>query len=320
MSRWPRILLLLLIVSGVALMLHFRGQLNTTELEHWVAAFGAAGSLVFMLIYALGTVLFFPGSLLTLAGGAIYGPVWGTFYNLTGATLGATLAFLIARYLAADWVEARSSGKLGQLKKGVEEEGWRFVVFVRLLPWFPFNILNYALGLTRVSLSHYIVASYISMFPGALAYTYLGYAGREAVAGGEGMIQKAMLALGLLALVAFLPRFLGRLRRKAMLDPAELLEQLRQSTPPLVLDVRDPEEFSGELGHIDGAINIPLSELKHRLHELNDAVERPIAIVCRTDVRSARAARILGQEGFAQVHVLRMGMSDWNRHGYPVVH
>jgi rhodanese-related sulfurtransferase len=192
------------------------------------------------------------------------------------------------------------------------------VAFVRLVPWFPFNALNYALGLTRLKLSHYILASYLCMRPGALAYTYLGYAGREAVAGGEGLIQKVMLALALLAAVAFLPRLIGRLREKPKLDPAELLEQLRQTPPPLVLDVRTPEEFSGELGHIQDAVNIPLAELKGRVHELNDAVERPIAIVCRTDVRSAKAARVLAREGFSQLHVVRMGMTGWNAHGYPV--
>jgi uncharacterized membrane protein YdjX (TVP38/TMEM64 family)/rhodanese-related sulfurtransferase len=318
MSKLLRILLLLAVVAGIVLMVVYRDRLNAQALQQWVAGYGAAGSLVYMLIYALATVLFFPGSVLTLAGGAMYGPVWGTFYNLTGATLGATLAFLVARYLAADWVETKSSGHLGQLKRGVEKEGWRFVAFVRLVPWFPFNALNYALGLTRLKLSHYILASYLCMLPGALAYTYLGYAGREAVAGGEGLIQKVMLALALLAAVAFLPRLIGRLREKPKLDPAELLEQLRQTPPPLVLDVRTPEEFSGELGHIQDAVNIPLAELKGRVHELNDAVERPIAIVCRTDVRSAKAARVLAREGFSQLHVVRMGMTGWNAHGYPV--
>jgi uncharacterized membrane protein YdjX (TVP38/TMEM64 family)/rhodanese-related sulfurtransferase len=318
MSKLLRILLLLAVVAGIAAMVVYRDRLNAEALEAWVAGYGAAGSLVYMLVYAVGTVLFFPGSVLTLAGGAMFGPVWGTFYNLTGATLGATLAFLVARYLAADWVEARSSGHLGQLKKGVEQEGWRFVAFVRLVPLFPFNALNYALGLTRIKLSHYIIASYVCMLPGAIAYTYLGYAGREAVAGGEGMIRKGLLALALLAAVSFLPRLIGRLREKPKMAPVELLEMLRQDNPPLVLDVRSPEEFIGELGHIQEAVNIPLPELKQRVHELNAAVERPIAIVCRTDVRSAKAAMALAKEGFSQVHVVRMGMTGWNEHGYPI--
>jgi len=102
-----------------------------------------------------------------------------------------------------------------QLIEGVEKEGWRFVAFVRLVPLLPFNLLNYALGLTRIQLAHYVIASYVFMLPGALAYTYLGYAGREAIAGGEGMLTKALGALALLAAVAFLPRLVRRLHGAA---------------------------------------------------------------------------------------------------------
>lgn len=210
-----RIGLLLLLIGGIALALNYRAQFDAVRLAQWVGDFGVAGPLVFMLIYALATVLFLPGSVLTLAGGAIFGPLWGTLYNLTGATVGATLAFLIARYLAADWAEQKSGGRIKQLKEGVEAEGWRFVAFVRLVPLFPFNVLNYALGLTRIKLSHYIITSYLGMLPGAIAYTWLGYAGREALAGGEGLIQKVMLALALLAVVSFLPRLVARLRQGA---------------------------------------------------------------------------------------------------------
>jgi len=114
--------------------------------------------------------------------------------------------------LASDWVAQRAGGRTRQLVEGVEKEGWRFVAFVRLVPLLPFNLLNYALGLTRLKFSHYLLATYVFMLPGAIAYTYLGYAGREAVAGGEGLIRKALLALALLAVVAFLPRLIGRLR------------------------------------------------------------------------------------------------------------
>ena len=117
-----------------------------------------------------------------------------TVYSLTGATAGATAAFLIARYLASDWVNRRASGWIKQVIDGVEQEGWRFVAFVRLIPLFPFNPLNYVLGLTRISLAQYVVASFIFMFPGALAYTYLGYAGREAIAGGEDLISERAIS------------------------------------------------------------------------------------------------------------------------------
>jgi uncharacterized membrane protein YdjX (TVP38/TMEM64 family)/rhodanese-related sulfurtransferase len=271
-----------------------------------------------MLIYAIATVLFLPGSVLTLAGGALFGPVLGTFYNLTGATIGATLAFLVTRYHASDWVAQRTGGRLKQLINGVEGEGWRFVAFVRLVPLFPFNLLNYALGLTRIPLLHYVLASYICMLPGAIAYTYLGYAGREAAAGGEGLIQKGLLALALLAAVAFLPRLIGKLRKQPMLDVPELKRRLDAGEKLLVLDVRNTPDYVGELGHIAGATHIPLSELATRLNEIGAYQELPIVTVCRTDRMSTTAAQLLAQKGFANVLVARQGMTDWNKNGYPI--
>lgn len=212
-NRSARILLLALIAAGITAAILYRDHFDAQLLVRWVDDAGAAGPLIFILIYAVGTVVFLPGSVLTLAGGALFGPVFGTLYTLIGATIGATLAFLLARYLASDWVEQKTGGRLKRLKEGVEQEGWRFVAFVRLVPIFPYNLLNYALGLTRLRLSHYIIASFLFMLPGAFAYTYLGYAGREAIAGGEGLIQKGLLALALLAMAAFLPRMIKMWRQ-----------------------------------------------------------------------------------------------------------
>ena len=312
-----RTTLLLALIAGIVLAVAFRDRFDAAALEASVQGSGAAAPVVFMAVYALATVLFLPGSVLTLAGGALFGPVLGTLYNLTGATIGATLAFLVARYLAGAWVERRAGGRLGRLKQGVEAEGWRFVAFVRLVPLFPFNLLNYALGLTRVRLSHYIIASYLCMLPGAIAYTYMGYAGREAVAGGEGLIRKILLAIALFAVVAFLPRLIGRLRRGPMLDIDALRQRLDRGDDLLVVDVRSAEEFDGELGHIHGARNIPVEQLLGRIDELSAWTERPVALVCRTDRRSAKAAQVLAGKGFADVHVVRGGMEAWNQLSAP---
>ncbi|HDP89456.1 MAG TPA: sulfurtransferase [Thioalkalivibrio sp.] len=313
-----RIALLLVLVAGIALAIVYRDAFDAAALEAWVDNAGAAGPVAFVLIYALATVLFLPGSVLTLAGGALFGPVLGTVLNLTGATLGAALAFLVSRHLASDWVARRTGGRLRQLIQGVESEGWRFVAFVRLVPLFPFNLLNYALGLTRIPFWHYVVASYVCMLPGAIAYTYLGYAGREAIAGGESLIQKILLGIALLAVVAFLPRLVARLRRGPTLDIAALRARLDAGDDLLVLDVRTPEEFTGELGHIQGARNLPLDAVATSSSELADWQERPVLLVCRTDRRSAKAAQILARKGFADVHVVAGGMEAWNAAGLPV--
>lgn len=208
-----RIILLLIVTSGIVTALIFRDQLSVEQLTAWVRQLGWLAPLVFIACYAIATVFFLPGLLFTLAGGVLFGPLYGTLYNLVGATIGATLAFLTARYIAYDWVTQRTGNRLQQLVKGVEEEGWRFVAFVRLVPLIPFNLLNYALGLTRLRLSHYIITSFIFMAPGGAAYTYLGYAGREVAGGGEDFIKKALLALAVIATIAFASRILMRVRR-----------------------------------------------------------------------------------------------------------
>lgn len=210
-----RLALALALAAGLALAYVNRTALSTDALSGWLAEAGVWAPLAFVALYAVATVLFLPGSVLTLAAGALFGALPGALYSLTGATLGATLAFLVARYLAADWVSRKAGGRLRQLIDGVEAEGWRFVGFVRLVPLFPFNLVNYALGLTRIPLLAYAVASFVCMFPGALAYAWLGHAGREALVGEEGAIRSALLALALLAIVAFLPRLARRIRNRA---------------------------------------------------------------------------------------------------------
>lgn len=317
MNKTLRFGVLLLLVAGIAAAIIYRDQFDAAALEIWVKDAGSAGPLLFMLIYIVGTVFFLPGSVLTLAGGALFGPVFGTFYNLTGATIGAMISFIAARYLAHDWVEKKTGGRMKQLKQGVEGEGWRFVAFVRLVPLFPFNLLNYALGLTKIKFSHYSIATYIFMLPGAIAYTYLGYASREAIAGGEGLIQKIMLALALLAIVGFLPSLIARIRRGPMMNVETLKQKLDNHEDVLVLDVRTAEDFAGEQGSIPQSMNIAVESLSSRLGELADYTEKTIAIVCRTDKRSTKAAQILGRNGFADVHIVKGGMTLWNKNSYP---
>ena len=318
MKKLLRISVLLLLVAGIATAIMYRDQFDAAALESWVKDAGSAGPIVFMLIYIIGTVFFLPGAVLTLAGGALFGPVFGTFYNLTAATIGAMISFIAARYLAHDYVEQKSGGRMKQLKDGVENEGWRFVAFVRLVPLFPFNLLNYALGITRIKFWHYVISTYVFMLPGAIAYTYIGYIGKEAATGGDGLIQKGMLGLALLAIVSFLPRLIGALRRGPMLDVEALKEKIVGDDSILLLDVRGAEEFTGELGHIKNSINIPLNELSSRLNEITGYMEKTIALICRTDRRSAKAAQLLTQKGFADVHVVKMGMTDWNAKKFPI--
>jgi len=141
----------------------------------WVASLGYIGGLVFIFIYIVSTVAFIPGSILTLGAGVLFGVVLGSLYVFVGATLGAIAAFLVGRYLARDWIGKKIEGnqKFAAIDRSVAHEGFKIVLLTRLSPVFPFNLLNYAFGVTGVTLKDYALAS-VGMFPGTVMYVYIG--------------------------------------------------------------------------------------------------------------------------------------------------
>ncbi len=147
-----------------------------THLLEWISSLGAVAPIVFIAAYIAACVLFIPGSIMTIGAGVLFGVVRGSIYVSIGATAGATAAFLIGRYLARDWVAAKLAGNatFDAIDAAVGREGWKIVGLTRLSPVFPFNLLNYAYGLTRVSLRDYLLASWLGMLPGAVMYTYIG--------------------------------------------------------------------------------------------------------------------------------------------------
>jgi uncharacterized membrane protein YdjX (TVP38/TMEM64 family)/rhodanese-related sulfurtransferase len=320
-AAFPRLALGLLIAIVAVWLAFNREPLDPAVIERAIHDLGFWAPLGHIALFAVATILFVPGAIFGLIGGALFGPLWGAVLNLIGATLGATAAFLVARYAAADWVRRKAGGRLDRLIAGVEAEGWRFVAFVRLVPLFPFNLTNYALGLTRISLKHYVLASLVCMVPGTVAYTWLGHAGREAAAGNTAAIRYGLFALALLAAIAFLARLTRRLRGQEhpqWIEVDELAERLKEIPAIAVIDVRGPDEFTGPLGHIADAPNIPLGALSKRLVEIDALKDRAIVLVCRTDKRSATAATLLRDAGFRDVRVLRGGMEQWNQQGLPI--
>jgi uncharacterized membrane protein YdjX (TVP38/TMEM64 family) len=213
-----KILLSLILLTMAGLAIWFAQTTSAAQLASLLGEFKAnyplLTVLLFILIYTFAAVIFFPGLILTLAAGAVFGPVAGALYSVSGATMGAGLAFLIARYLAGDWAKRRSGPRLQQLRDGIEQDGWKFVAFVRLVPVFPFNLLNYALGLTTIPFPQYFFSSWLFMLPGAFAYAWLGYAGQAAISGDEQTIRNIMIAIGLIAVVAYLPRLMRFFRHR----------------------------------------------------------------------------------------------------------
>lgn len=315
-----RIALTLALVAAATGAVVYRGDINLATLDTWLVSLGPAAPAGYLLLYAVGTVAFVPGVVFALAGGALFGPIWGSVLNLVGATLGATLSFLVARYIAGDWVARKAGGAVKRIVDGVDAEGWHFVAFVRLVPLFPFNLSNYALGLTRIPMLHYVVATAVCMAPGTVAYTWLGHAGRGALAGEAEAVRYGVIALGVLAAIALLPRLIRRWRGSiGWIEVDELRRRLDGGEVVSVVDVRGRDEFVGPLGHIATARNVPVAELSARLAELAGLEQAPIILVCRTDKRSAAAARTLHAAGFRQVSILRRGMERWNEAGLPIV-
>jgi rhodanese-related sulfurtransferase len=187
---------------------------------------------------------------------------------------------------------------------------------VRLVPLFPFNLSNYALGLTRIPLAHYVLATAVCMLPGAIAFTWLGYAGRSAASGDMSALRYGLLGLGVLAMIAFVPRLFRRFRAKepAWIETAELQQRLSTGAPVVIIDVRQPEEFAAPPGHLPGAVNVPLADLARHTSDFA-AQGQPIVVVCKTDRRSARAATELLAAGLDNVAVLRGGTDGWHRQG-----
>lgn len=188
----------------------------------WIESLGSVGAIAFILLYIIATVIFLPGSILTLGAGVVFGVVWGSVYVFIGASLGATAAFLVGRYLARNWVASKIAGnqKFAAIDQAVGREGLKIVLLTRLSPIFPFNLLNYAFGITGVSLKDYFIGS-VGMIPGTIMYVYIGsLAGNLARIGTEAQpsnptIQWAIRIIGFLATVA-VTVFVTRVARKAL--------------------------------------------------------------------------------------------------------
>ena len=167
--------------------MEFNPQVLLQQALEWIESLGSIGAIAFIGIYILATVAFLPAFILTLGAGVLFGVWWGSVYVFIGATLGAIAAFLVGRYLVRDWVAKKIAGndKFRAIDRAVGKEGLKIVLLTRLSPIFPFNLLNYAFGVTGVSIQDYIIGS-IGMIPGTMMFVYIGsLAGSVALIGTE---------------------------------------------------------------------------------------------------------------------------------------
>lgn len=188
----------------------------------WIDGLGTWAAIAFMLLYIVATVAFLPGSILTLGAGVVFGVILGSIYVFIGATLGATAAFLVGRYLARGWVAKKIAGnqKFKAIDEAVGKEGLKIVILTRLSPVFPFNLLNYAYGITNVSLKDYVIGS-LGMIPGTIMYVYIGsLAGSLATLGmatnqANPTLQWTIRIVGFIATVA-VTIYVTKIARKAL--------------------------------------------------------------------------------------------------------
>lgn len=229
-KRQPRSLLKFgLIAVVIAALIVLAHQLNLQDALQaaliWTRDLGPWGAVAFIGIYIMATVLFVPGSLLTLGAGVIYGVAKGSLFVFLGASLGATIAFLIGRYLARNWVskQIQSNTKFQAIDQAIAQEGAKIVLLTRLSPFFPFNLLNYGLGVTQVSLKDYVIG-FLGMIPGTVMYVYIGsLAGSLTMIGAETQttspeaqtVQWVIRIVGLLATIA-VTLYVTRLARHAL--------------------------------------------------------------------------------------------------------
>ncbi len=236
LTKLCRLILLIVFVIGIAIAFTtapalaqesaqaqgFNLQQLLRSALQWIDSLGPTGAMAFIGLYILATVAFLPGSIITLGAGVVFGVVLGSIYVFIGATLGATAAFLVGRYLARGWVSQKIAGntKFRAIDEAVGKEGFKIVVLTRLSPVFPFNLLNYAFGVTGVSLKDYVLGS-VGMIPGTIMYVYIGsLAGNLARIGAENQptnptVQWAIRIIGLIATVG-VTVYVTRVARKAL--------------------------------------------------------------------------------------------------------
>ena len=217
MNTAKKILVAVVAVAVVAGLFTFDVRALLRDALAGLESLGPWGPVIFVLLYVAAAVLFVPGSVLTLGAGALFGVWLGSVLVSIGATLGATAAFLVGRYLARDWVAKKIGGNtaFAALDRAVASEGWKIVGLTRLSPAFPFTLLNYALGLTRVSLRDYMLASWFGMMPGTVMYVYLGSLARAAGERHRSLAEWSLSGVGLVATIV-VTIFVTRLARAAL--------------------------------------------------------------------------------------------------------
>ena len=221
---WIRLVAVVIGVAGlIALFTLLPVASWLVTVVEWIRGQGPAGTALFAVAYVAAAVLLLPGAVLTIGAGFAYGPLWGLVLISPVSVLAATTAFLLGRTIARDWISRRlgQDPRLAAIDAAVGQSGFKIVLLLRLSPLFPFNVLNYTLGLTRVRLRDFVLGSWIGMLPGTALYVYIGSlvtSASELASGSHqssGVAGRVLLVVGLVATLAVVV-LVTRIARKAL--------------------------------------------------------------------------------------------------------
>ena len=208
-SRLKLILFILIIIMVVASVkiFHLEQYFSAQRLTELLGGMGIWGPVVFILLYSAGMLIGLPGTLFTVAGGLIFGTWFGTLYNVIGATIGASGAFWIARLLGSEALINKFSGQkwFDKLNKGLEENGLYYMLFIRLVPVFPFNGVNFGCGLTKITFRDYFIGTAIGIIPASFVFTNAAAELGESAKTGDFLTSGTIGAFVLLGLFALIP-------------------------------------------------------------------------------------------------------------------
>lgn len=224
--------LVLLVGMAVSLATPLKDLFSETLLAQGVQAVGPYGGLLFVAIFTVVTSLGFPGNVMTMIGGALFGLVWGTIWSVFGATFGAIGAFWLGRYLLHDWVQERFGHHpmLRRLQTSIRHRPFNFVLAIRFTPISPFSLVNFLFGLTPLRLKTYALGTFLGIIPSSIAYAWIGFSGKRVLNGGDRL--SLYLALGFLALLSIVPMLIKPRRQRQQPLPLDepldnQLEQLK---------------------------------------------------------------------------------------------
>jgi uncharacterized membrane protein YdjX (TVP38/TMEM64 family) len=232
--------LLVSVSAAIVVVVHrFHLQSSLQAGWYWLTGLGTSDPLTFIVFFNLATLICVPASLLAIQAGFVFGWGWGSLYVLVGAIVGATLAFLVGRYFTQQWVwqKVNANVRFCAIAQAVAQEGWKIVLLTRLSPIFPFNLTNYAFGITKISLRHYVLGS-LGILPGTVLYTYIGSLASElSQAGlsntplplGVQMGQWGLRLVGLVATIAIMI-YLHRVAKKALNQRMEMTLEVSDSS------------------------------------------------------------------------------------------